>query len=72
MNKPILLDIMEGGRFVCQLLYDRRGFPEMINGRIKEVHSQEDIERFVYEKRPGLKGKNINIEFSNQRINNKR
>lgn len=56
MNKPLLIDIMLDGRFVQQLRYYRRGFPEMIDGEFVESHRREDIEAFVYEKRPSLKG----------------
>ena len=66
--KPVLLDIMQDGRFLCQLRYNKRGFPQMINGEFVEVHDQKDIEEFVYSQRPSLKGKNIKIEFSNQSV----
>ena len=67
MAKKVLLDIMLNGRFVCQLSYDKRGFPEMIDGEVKEYHRLEDLEKFVYEKRPSLRGKDIRIEFSSQK-----
>ena len=66
--KPVLLEIMQDGRFLCQLRYNKRGFPQMINGEFVEVHDQKDIEEFVYSQRPSLKGKNIKIEFSNQSV----
>lgn len=65
---PILLDIMQDGRFLCQLRYTKRGFPRMINGKIVEEHNQEDIEKFVYEQRPSLRDKNITIAFANQKV----
>jgi len=68
MNKPLLIDIMLDGRFVQQLRYDRRGFPEMIDGEFVESHRREDIEAFVYEKRPSLKGKPIKIEIASQKV----
>lgn len=69
MNNPIYLDIMSAdGKFIQQLRYDKRGFPEMIDGVVKEVHNTKDIEDFVYSKRPSLRGKNIRIEMSIQRI----
>lgn len=61
--KPVLLDIMCEGRFLCQLRYNKRGFPQMIDGKFVEVHDQKDIEDFIYFQRPSLKGKNIRIEF---------
>ena len=68
MAKKVLLDIMLNGTFVCQLKYDKRGFPEMIDGEVKEFHRLEDLERFVHEKRPSLKGKDIKIEFSKNKV----
>jgi hypothetical protein len=67
MAKKVLIDIMENGRFICQLKYDGMPFPEMIDGEIIPVYDSEDMERFVYEKRPSLRGKDIRIEFSNQK-----
>ena len=67
MAKKVLLDIMLGGKFICQLKYDKRGFPEVIDGEVKESHRLEDLENFVYEKRPSLRGKDIRIEFSSQK-----
>ena len=67
MAKKVLLDIMLGGKFICQLSYDKRGYPEVIDGEVKESHRLEDLERFVFEKRPSLRGKDIRIEFSNQK-----
>ena len=66
-KKQILLDVMLNGRFVCQLKYDGMPFPEMINGKVVPVYDTEDMERFVFEKRPSLRGKDIKIEFSNQK-----
>lgn len=69
MKKPILIDILEHGRFICQMVYDKRGFPQEIEGgKIVETHRLKDIEKFVYNKRPSLKGREIRIEFSNQKI----
>lgn len=68
MKKPILLDVMLNNHFVCQLKYDKQGFPALIDGNIVEQHNIEDLERFVEEKRPSLKGKPYTIAFSNQKI----
>ena len=67
MAKKVLLDIMLGGRFICQLKYEGMPFPELINGKVVPVYDSMDIERFVFEKRPSLRGKDIKIEFSNQK-----
>lgn len=69
MPNRMYLDIMSAdGLFIQQMRYTKRGFPELINGKIQEVHRIEDIEDFVYSKRPSLRGKNIRIEFTNQRV----
>ena len=68
MNKPLLLDVMLNGRFVCQLKYNKRGLPDMVNGEIVEVHNQQEIKDFVFEKRPSLRGKDISIEFASQKV----
>ena len=46
MSKPILLDIMQGDTFIMQMRYNKRGYPEMIDGEVVEVHRAEDIEEF--------------------------
>ena len=66
-KKQILLDIMLGGKFICQLKYDGMPFPELIDGKVVPVYDSDDLEKFVYEKRPSLRGKDIRIEFSNQK-----
>lgn len=67
MAKKVLLDIMLGGKFICQLKYEGMPFPEMIDGKVVPVYDSEDMERFVYNQRPSLRGKDIRIEFSNQK-----
>lgn len=67
-KQPVLIDIMIDGLFACQMKYNKRGRPEMIDGEVVEVFKLEDIENYVYERRPSLKTKNIKIEFSNQRV----
>ena len=66
-KKQILLDVMLNGRFICQLKYDGSPFPTMVNGEVKPVYDSEDIRKFVYNQRPSLRGKDIRIEFSNQK-----
>lgn len=66
--KPILLDIMEKGRFLCQLKYLAKGRMEIIDGKPIMAYDLRDIRRFVFEQRPSLKGKDINICFSNSRV----
>lgn len=63
----LLIDVMLGDRFVCQLRYLGRPFPSVVeDGVILPTYDGDDIKRFVEEKRPSLKGKGYRIEFSNQ------
>lgn len=66
--KPILLDIMLDDRFLCQMDYTAPAKPLFIEGKPMNVYNLDDIKSFVYSKRPSLKGKNIRISFSNQKI----
>lgn len=69
MNNPIYLDIMSAnGTFIQQMRYDKRGFPQMVNGKVVERFNRKELEEFVFSKRPSLRGKNIRIETSEQRI----
>ena len=51
-RKPMLLDFMQGDKFICQLKYTKRGIPTIVDGEIREVYNMEDLEQFVYENRP--------------------
>ena len=64
---PILLDIMQDGRFLCQMKYPHRGFPQMLDGKLVEAYDYNDFEKFVFEKRPSLRNKKIAILPSTQR-----
>ena len=64
---PILLDIMQDGRFLCQMKYPHRGFPQMLDGKLVEAYDYNDFEKFVFEKRPSLRNKQIVILPSTQR-----
>lgn len=66
-SKPVLLDIMEKGRFIGQMVYDKRGFPEIVDGNIVEAYNLKEIEKYVLEERPSLRGRDIKIAFSNQK-----
>lgn len=63
-KKATYLDVMLDGRFICQLRYDRNGEMRRIDGKVVEMHNEDDIKAFVEEKRPTLKGKNFNICFT--------
>lgn len=65
----IFIDVMQSGRFLFQLKYTRRGVPRIVGGELCEVHLPEDVERFVYQQRPSLRGrKGIHFAFSAQRV----
>ena len=63
----MLLDIMLNGRFVCQLNYKKKGYYTKTNGKLVEVHSDNEITHFVETMRPSLKGKNYNVCFTNNK-----
>lgn len=65
---PLYLDIMQEGRFVCQLKYTDKPALSLIDGDVIPTYDSEEIRRFVYEQLPSLSGKNINILFSKQRL----
>lgn len=67
-SAPILLDIMQDGRFLCQMKYPHRGFPQMLDGELVETYNYNDFEKFVFEKRPSLRNKHITILPSTQRV----
>ena len=66
--QPVILDIIKEGRFYKQLKYTKRGFPQMLNGKIVETHDADDIRKFVEESLTSLVGKDYNIEFAKQRV----
>ena len=71
MKKPVYIDVMVGNNFVCQLRYDKPGFPEIHDGEVIETHREKDIKAFIEEKRPSLRGKPYHVSFSNQRVLNR-
>ena len=66
--KPLLIDVMIGDEYVCQLKYTKHGFPDMVDGKIIEIYREKDIKAFIEEARPSLKNKKYTISFSNQRV----
>lgn len=71
-RRPILLDVMSGDRFLCQIAYTKRGIPKLIDGKMTEVHRPEDIMTYIREKRPSLaNAKDLHVSFSSQKIFNK-
>lgn len=68
MDKPILLDVMLEDRYFKQLKYPKRGFPTLIDGEVVEIHDMKDMEAFVEEKLPFLKGRDWSVSLTNQRV----
>lgn len=66
--KPLLLDIMYKGRFICQMKYNGIPFPKVIDGKVVPTYDSRDILRFVYQQRPSLIDKDIKVMFSNQKL----
>ena len=66
--KPILLDVMTGGRFYTQLRYQKHGTPTLVDGKIVEVHNLEEIKDYVLERCPSLRNKAVNVEFASQKV----
>ena len=67
-NNQVLIDVMVGDRFFCQLRYNGSPFPKMINGEVAFVYDDRDIKRFIEEKRPSLIGKNYRYEQATQKV----
>lgn len=67
-SKPILIDVMMKGRFICQLSYLGHPFPLMHNGKVHAAYDLNNIRQYVEEKRPSLKNKDYKIEISNQLV----
>lgn len=57
--KTVYLDIMEGARFICQLPFRYCSLWPI---------DYREISKYIYSKRPSLRGRNIHVEFSDCRI----
>lgn len=67
--KPeLLLDVMERGRFLCQIPYYGHGFPKVVNGQTIIFYDKKDLIRTVLERRPSLQNRKIDIEIASQRV----
>jgi hypothetical protein len=67
MKHPSLyLDIYLYGRFVCQLKFNTP--PTITKSDGTREFYIADIEKYVTDKRPSLKGKDFKVRFSNQRV----
>ena len=67
-TKPLFLDIMLNGKYICQMKYTGRPTVEFVSGELMPVYDFDDLYRFVDSQRPSLKGKKYSICPTNQRI----
>ena len=67
MRRPLLLDVLERGSYICQLTYFDY-HPEYIDGKWIDVVDYNKLEDFVYKEKPYLKGRDITVAFSTQKI----
>lgn len=67
MKEPLLLNVLEKGYSICQLPYSDYHF-EMINGKWTRVVDYNKLEDFVFKEKPYLKGKDITVTFSTQKV----
>lgn len=68
-KSPFYVDVILDGKWICQLQYTKKGFPEITGGgEIKEFHRYADIRTFVEERRPSLAGKLYECEITEQRV----
>lgn len=64
---PLLIDIMENGRFVCQVAYPVQPMKIKVRNKVRYSYEGLDIERYVYKTHPELKGRDIRYEFTEER-----
>ena len=70
MKPKLYIDVMEHGRFLCQVPYYGHGFPELIDGKVESVYDSEDLLKAVLDKRPSLSGRNIKLALTTERVIN--
>jgi hypothetical protein len=70
MKQKVLIDVMVGDRFFCQLKPELNPIPKLIGGKIYPVYRKDEIEKAILEMRPSLSGKKFTYELSNQKIFN--
>lgn len=56
-TQGLLIDIMMGNRFYCQLNYISTGRLQIVNGKCTKIFNAADIQKFVESSRPELKSK---------------
>lgn len=64
--KSVLIDVMERGRFVCQVRYSYVPKWKVIDGKLVEVLDMNEALRNIRKQRPSLKNRDINIAPTTQ------
>ena len=67
MINSILLDVMVGEHHVCQFTYPCSSI-ELFDGRVIPLVNEDEVQKFIEERRPSLKYKKYHVEFSNQKV----
>ena len=67
--KSILVDVMLGDHYECQVSYPLRGYPLIeSNGEVVEIIDENVLRNIIETKKPSLKNKNYHVAFTNQRV----
>ena len=64
--KSALIDVMEKGRFLCQVRYSYVPKWKIIDGKLVEVLDMNEALRKIRNERPSLKNRDINIMLTKQ------
>lgn len=67
--KSVILDVMLGNHFICQVAYPLTGRHLIeYNGQILESIDEVELRKIIESKRPSLKGKKYHVAFTNQKV----
>ena len=64
--KSALIDVMEKGRFLCQVRYTYTPKWKILDGKLVEVLDMNEALRKIRNERPSLKNRDINIMLTKQ------
>ena len=64
--KSALIDVMEKGRFLCQVRYTYTPKWKILDGELKPTLDMNEALRDIFKQRPSLKGRDINIAPTTQ------
>lgn len=67
MKKPIYLDVMLHGKSICQLPFFMLR-PILTDSGVIPAVDNEEVTKFVIEKRPSLKGLPFNVIITNNKV----